>query len=109
MGAKIQRAAVYKEKNGNCNDPHKQCSLGKWVHCQRHWRNKGKLLQERTTQLEGIGFVWKLRSRLEVASTQAQSDLPIDGSHEEAGRGSDDSVTGTFNFKCPALPPLPPV
>ena len=57
---RFNELAVYKEKNGDCNVPHRQCLLGNWVKDQRKFYNKGKLAQERTAQLEGIGFVWDL-------------------------------------------------
>ena len=41
-------------------------------------------------------------------TTQVQSDLPVDGSDEEAGCGSIEWVTEMLNFGCLALPPLPP-
>ena len=50
---------VYKEKNGNCNMPRSQGALGRWVNKQRRNCKKGKLSQERITQLEGVGFVWQ--------------------------------------------------
>ena len=85
---------------------------------QRQLYRKGKLSQERTTQLESVGFKlgtqkkykhkpWEvsfneLASPLGKASARAQSDLPADGSHEEA-------CNRTCNFECPALLFLPPV
>jgi len=104
---RIKELAVYKEKTGNCNVPQSQGALGRWVHKQRNFYNKGKLSQERTTQLEGIGFVWKLNSGSKKPSTPVQSDLTVDGSHEEAGRGSIESGRGMSNSGRPALPLLP--
>ena len=51
----------YKEKNGTCNVPQKQGSLGTWVKEQRKNYRKGKLLPERTSKLEDVGFVWKTK------------------------------------------------
>jgi len=51
----------YKEKNGNCNVPKREGALGIWVSNQRSMYKKGKLSQERTTQLEGINFNWSMR------------------------------------------------
>ena len=48
--------AVYKEENGTCSVPQRQGALGTWVHNQRQSHKKGKLSQERTTQLKGVGF-----------------------------------------------------
>ena len=50
----------YKERNGNCNVPQRGFKeLGRWVSTQRTFYKQGKLSQERTTQLEDIGFVWR--------------------------------------------------
>ena len=98
---RFNELAAYKEKNGDCNVPQRLGTLGSWVNNQRKLHKKGTLPQECTAQLEGVGFVWKLKRGPSTASTQAQSDLPADGNHEEAGRGSNDFVA--------ALPPLPPV
>ena len=55
--------AVYKETNDTCNVPQKQGALGNWVMHQRQLHNKGKLSQERTIQLKGIGFNWGARKK----------------------------------------------
>ena len=60
---------------------------------QRQVHKEGHLSQERTTRLEGIGFVWNLKRGPREASTRAQSDLPADENHTVAGRGSIDSST----------------
>ena len=58
---RFNELAVYKEKNCDCNVPSKHGALGSWVYRQRDFYKKGKLSRERITQLEGIGFVWKLK------------------------------------------------
>ena len=68
----------YKEKNGSCNVPRSQGALGNWVHKQRQIHKNGKLSQERTMQLEGIGFVWKLKGGQRKASTRVHTDLTVD-------------------------------
>jgi len=99
---------IYKEKNDTCNVPQNQGALGRWVSKQRHYYKKGKLSQERVTQLEGIGFVWKLQCGTGTPSTQVHSDWFVDGGHDDAGCDFIDSVAGMFDCECPALPPLPP-
>ncbi|EJK53828.1 hypothetical protein THAOC_26655, partial [Thalassiosira oceanica] len=48
-----------KGKNGDCNVPESQGSLGVWVSQQRRYYKKGKLSQERLDLLESIGFCWE--------------------------------------------------
>ena len=55
---RFNELVAYKEKKGNCNVPVKQGKLGTWVTNQRKLYKKGKLSQEHTTQLKGIGFNW---------------------------------------------------
>lgn len=57
--------AAYKEENDTCNVPSNQGALGIWVQTQRQLHKNGKLSRKHTGQLEGIRFVWKLRSRPE--------------------------------------------
>ena len=52
MGREIQQT------NGTCNVSHGQGTLGNWVDSQRRTYKKGKLAQERATQLKDIGFNW---------------------------------------------------
>jgi len=101
---RLKDLAAYQQKNGNCNVSSKDGALGNWVSDQRKCFKKGKLSLERTTQLEGIGFAWKLK--LGPASTQVPSDLPVDESNKKAGRGSIDLVGGMSNSEFPALPPV---
>ena len=46
----------YKEKNDNCTVSRSLGALGTWVGKQRTVYRKEKLLQVRTSKLEGIGF-----------------------------------------------------
>ena len=47
---------AYKKKNGNCSVPQSQDKLRNWVSNQRRLYRTGKLSQECTTQLKGIGL-----------------------------------------------------
>ena len=53
----------YKEKTGNCNVSQSQGALGNWMNTQRQIYNKENLSQERTIQLEDIGFNWGTRKQ----------------------------------------------
>jgi len=46
----------YKEKNGHCNCPQKNGSLGEWIHTQRTLFTSKKLKADRYEKLVGIGF-----------------------------------------------------
>jgi len=65
---RFNELVVYKVKNGNCNVPQREGVLGRWVVTQRKIYKKEKLSQERTTQLEGIGFNWGKRKRNDCAT-----------------------------------------
>jgi len=55
---RFNKLVAYKRENGACYVPQKHGALGIWVKTQRRIHKKGKLSQERTTQLEVIGFNW---------------------------------------------------
>ena len=55
---RFNELAAHKEKNGDCNVTPKQGALIRWVYNQRQYFKEGKLSQERTTALDGIGFNW---------------------------------------------------
>lgn len=53
--------AGYKKRLGHCDVPchwRENRSLGHWVSCQRNFRNKGWLSQERIDRLDQLGFKW---------------------------------------------------
>ena len=58
---KINELVVYQEKNGNCNVPWSQDSLGRWVDRQCTCYKNGNLSLEHTAQIENIGFNWGAR------------------------------------------------
>jgi len=47
------------KKNGHCNVPSKNGSLGQWVKKQRLWYRSKKLKADRYEKLVGIGFVFE--------------------------------------------------
>jgi hypothetical protein len=49
----------YKEKNGHCNFPTKNGSLGSWISRQRALFRSKKLKEDRYEKLVGIGFVFE--------------------------------------------------
>jgi hypothetical protein len=49
----------YKEKNGHCNIPTTNASLGKWISTQRTLFTSEKLKADRYEKLVGIGFVFE--------------------------------------------------
>jgi dsDNA-binding SOS-regulon protein len=49
----------YKEKNGHCNFPTKNGSLGKWISTQRTYFTSKKLKADRYEKLVGIGFAFE--------------------------------------------------
>jgi len=49
----------YKEKNGHCNCPQKNGSLGHWVSTQRNLFTSKKLKADRYEKLVGIGFIFE--------------------------------------------------
>ena len=62
-GVNFGRLVRYKEEHGDCLVPQKfvvedGTKLGKWVGTQRMVYSKGTLSEERTQQLEKLGFVW---------------------------------------------------
>jgi hypothetical protein len=46
----------YKDKNGHCNCPTKNGSLGSWISTQRTLFRSEKLKEDRYEKLVGIGF-----------------------------------------------------
>jgi len=49
----------YKEKNGHCNVPRRNGSVGEWISTQRTLFRSKKLKADRYAKLEGIGFVFE--------------------------------------------------
>eukprot|EP00979_Chaetoceros_neogracilis_P002807 scaffold462_cov143-Chaetoceros_neogracile.AAC.2 len=49
----------YKGKNGHCNCPQKNGSLGKWINRQRTLFRSKKLMADRYEKLVGIGLIFK--------------------------------------------------
>jgi hypothetical protein len=49
----------YKEKNGHCNIPTTNASLGKWISTQRTLFTSEKLKADRYEKLVGIGFAFE--------------------------------------------------
>jgi hypothetical protein len=49
----------YKKKNGHCNSPTRNGSLGSWIHSQRTFFKSNKLKADRYEKLVGIGFVFE--------------------------------------------------
>eukprot|EP00979_Chaetoceros_neogracilis_P012810 scaffold3485_cov259-Chaetoceros_neogracile.AAC.12 len=49
----------YKEKNGHCNCPQKNGSLGSWISTQRNLFTSKKLKADRYEKLDGIGFAFE--------------------------------------------------
>jgi hypothetical protein len=49
----------YKEKNGHCNVPTKNGSLGEWISHQRSLFKSKKLKADRYEKLVGIGFAFE--------------------------------------------------
>jgi len=49
----------YKEKNGHCNCPQRNGSLGKWINCQRTLFRSKKLMADRYEKLVGIGLIFE--------------------------------------------------
>jgi hypothetical protein len=65
----FEKLKVYKQQHGDCfvrADP----QLGKWVSNQRYNHNKEILREDRKGQLESIGIVWKLDSKLMYETTK---------------------------------------
>jgi hypothetical protein len=61
---RFEQLKAHKALKGNCNMPQgckQNQKLGKWVHDQRTAKKNGKLLEERKTLLEGIGFQWDMQ------------------------------------------------
>jgi len=56
--ARFDELVDFKEENGDCNVPHAQGQLGKWVTTQRTSYKEEKLSQERIDFLENVGFEW---------------------------------------------------
>jgi len=59
----------YKEKNGHCNFPTTNGSLGKWISRQRTLFRSNKLMADRYEKLVGIGFLF-LHTLIMRAQTQ---------------------------------------
>ena len=70
----FNKMSAYKVKNGNCNVPRKQGALGKWVTRQHRIHRKGKLAQDRVTQLEGIGFNWGTQKKCQDKPWEERSN-----------------------------------
>ena len=71
---RFNELVAYREKNGNCDVPQKQGSLGRWVMTQRTSYKKGKLSPECASKLEGIGFNRDLKNKSDVAKWEKKYD-----------------------------------
>jgi hypothetical protein len=49
----------YKEKNGHCNCPQKNGSLGQWINRQRNLFTSKRLMADHYEKLVGIGFIFE--------------------------------------------------
>ena len=64
---KYNMLEAFKEKHGHCDVPKsntedmEMITLGRWVSKQREAHRRRKILRERFTKLESIGFKWSLR------------------------------------------------
>ena len=59
---------AYRRRFGHCDVPMRwpeDPRLARWVSCQRYFRRKGILSPERIARLDGLGFSWDNRWRLE--------------------------------------------
>ena len=75
---------AYKERNGNCNVSRSDAAnrnLGIWVGLQRTEYKDGKLSEERISQLNELGFVWKLRNNDEFWKTSYNNLVAYKAEH----------------------------
>eukprot|EP00979_Chaetoceros_neogracilis_P007889 scaffold1703_cov133-Chaetoceros_neogracile.AAC.1 len=68
----------YKEKNGHCNCPQKNGSLGKWISKQRNLFTSKTLKEDRYEKLVGIGFIFESNTVAATELVEEQSITDID-------------------------------
>jgi hypothetical protein len=94
----------YKEKNGHCNCPTKNGSLGIWISTQRTFFRSNKLKEDRHEKLVGIGFAFEDAN---FANSKKHIVAATELVEEQSITDRDENVTSLAGM--PALHSPPPV